>query len=105
MQVSTQTSSFIDYICSDLLRGRVTVYLKDGNRYQYTNVSRRAILNLQLQPNISLGFWFNHNIIDDVRVNAQRSYLMSFWLRYDFPLYSFHLMTCLLYTSPSPRDA
>lgn len=78
MQVSTQTSSFIDYICSDLLRGRVTVYLKDGSRYQYTNVSRRAILNLQLQPNISLGFWFNHNIIDDVRVNAQRSFLMNY---------------------------
>lgn len=78
MTVSTQTSSFIDYIISDLLRGRVVVYLKDGNRYEYTNVSRRAILNLQLQPNMSLGFWFNHNIIDDVRVNAQRSFLMNY---------------------------
>ena len=78
MTVSTQTSSFVDYICSDLLRGRVTVYLKGGNRNQYTNVSRRAILNLQLQPNISLGFWFNHNIINDVRVNAHRSFLMNY---------------------------
>lgn len=78
MTVSTQSSSFIDYIITDLLRGTASVYLKDGNRYFYTNVSRRAILNLQLQPNMSLGFWFNHNIIDDVRVNAERSFLMSF---------------------------
>ena len=76
--VTTQTSSFIDYIITDLLRGRAVVYLKDGNRYAYNNVSRRAILNLQLQPNMSLGFWFNHNILDSVRVNAERSYLMSF---------------------------
>ena len=78
MSFTYQSSSFIDYIQSDLLRGRVTVVLKDGSRYNYTNVSRRAILNLQINPNMSLGFWFNHNIIDDVRVNTSRSFLMTY---------------------------
>ena len=78
MTVTTQTSSFIDYIITDLLRGTASVYLKDGNRYAYTNVSRRAILNLQLQPNLSLGFWFNHNLLDNVRVKGGRSFLMNY---------------------------
>ena len=78
MTVTTQTSSFIKNICSDVLRGCVTVHLKDGSRYDYTNVSRRAILNLQLNPNMSLGFWFNHNIVDDLRVNTSRSFLLNY---------------------------
>ena len=78
MQFTYQSSSFIDYIASDVLRGCVTVVLKDGSRYDYTNVSRLSILNLQLNPNMSLGLWFNENIIDDVRVNTSRSYLMKF---------------------------
>ena len=72
MFVSTQSSSFIDYICADLLKGYVSVYFKtlNGNveRYAYKNVSRRAIANLMVQPNLSLGFWFNNNIIKPARV-------------------------------------
>ena len=73
MFISTQSSSFIDYICADLLRGTVSVYMKTGgsgaiNRYAYKNVSRRAIANLMLNPNMSLGFWFNNNIEKSTRV-------------------------------------
>lgn len=74
MFISKQSSSFIDYIIADLLRGTVSVYFKtDGvmagpNRYAYKNVSRRAIANLMLNPNMSLGFWFNNNIEKSNRV-------------------------------------
>ena len=73
MFVSKQSSSFIDYICADLLRGTVSVYMKTANpgaisRYAYKNVSRRAIANLMLNPNMSLGFWFNNNIEKSTRV-------------------------------------
>ena len=90
MFVSTQTSSFIDYICADLLRGYVSVYFKTGtsgavNRYAYKNVSRRAIANLILNPNMSLGFWFNDNIENSTRVAYAN------WFRYD----SFHFIHLL----------
>ena len=39
------------------------VHLKDGSCYVYRNVSRRAILKLQLDKTVSLGFWFNRNIV------------------------------------------
>ena len=72
MFVSRQTSSFIDYICADLLKGYVSVYFKTNNgnveRYAYKNVSRRAITNLMVQPNMSLGFLFNNNVVKPARV-------------------------------------
>ena len=39
-----RSSSFIDKIETSLRKGEATVYLKDGNIYTYSNVSRRAIL-------------------------------------------------------------
>ena len=64
----TRTSSAVDYINTDILRGTVNVKFANGNWYRYTNVSRRAILNLELNPNMSLGFWVNDNIINSARV-------------------------------------
>lgn len=64
----TRTSDAIDYIVTDLLLGRVNVKFANGNWYRYTNVSRRAILNLECNPNMSLGFWVNDNIINSARV-------------------------------------
>ena len=46
----------------------------DGRTYLYKNVSRRAILNLNMQPNMSMGFWVNHNLIDNPRVDYKYSY-------------------------------
>ena len=73
MFVSRQSSSFIDYVCADILRGTVSVYLKNPTgiqRYAFKNVSRRAITNLTLQPNMSLGFWVNANLIKPARVEC-----------------------------------
>ena len=56
-----RSSSFIDRIETSLRKGEATVYLKDGNIYTYSNVSRRAIVNLSVNENLSLGFWFNTN--------------------------------------------
>jgi hypothetical protein len=64
----TRTSSAVDYIVTDIFLGRVNVKFSNGLWYRYTNVSRRAILNLELNPNMSLGFWVNDNIINSARV-------------------------------------
>jgi len=64
----TRTSSAVDYIVTDIFLGRVNVKFANGHWYRYTNVSRRAILNLELNPNMSLGFWVNDNIINSARV-------------------------------------
>ena len=73
MFISKQTSSFIDFVCADILRGTVSVYLKNPTgsvRYAFKNVSRRAITNLTLQPNMSLGFWVNANCFNSARAVA-----------------------------------
>ena len=56
-------SSAINSISTSLLNGEVCVEYSNGKIYVYTNVSRRAILNLLLQENMSLGFWVNHNLL------------------------------------------
>ena len=71
MLVHTRTSSAVDYIVTDLLRGTANVYFTNGYWYHYTNVSRRAILNLELNPNMSLGFWVNDNCVNAQRVNVE----------------------------------
>ena len=64
----TRSSDAIDYIVTDIFLGRVNVKFSNGLWYRYTNVSRRAILNLEMNPNMSLGFWVNDNIINSARV-------------------------------------
>ena len=73
--ITYQSSSFIDYIYSDLKKGLCNVYMKDGSCYIYRNVSRRAILKLQVDKTVSLGFWFNRNIVGP---NAKAVKILSF---------------------------
>ena len=47
----------------DPVRAIVQVAYTKGNIYEYTHVSRRAIVNLLMNPNISLGFWVNDNLL------------------------------------------
>jgi len=61
--VVSRSSSAINHIVTDLLAGEVLVEYKNGECYSYSKVSRRAILNLLLQPNLSLGFWVNENLL------------------------------------------
>lgn len=47
----------------DPIRAVVQVAYVKGSIYEYTCVSRRAIVNLLMNPNISLGFWVNENLL------------------------------------------
>lgn len=66
---ATRTSDACQFVHVDLLRGVATVSFKNGHMYEYKNVSRRAIASLMANPNMSLGFWVNHNCVDAVRTS------------------------------------
>ena len=59
--VTRRTSDAIDNLMVSPILGVVLVEFANGYSYEYTNVSRRAICNLMLNPNMSLGFWVNRN--------------------------------------------
>ena len=59
-----RSSSAVRSIEVNLLKGECTVHYKNGSLYDYFNVSRRALLNLMINKNISLGFWINENLLD-----------------------------------------
>ena len=63
IQVPFRTSECVEIMYVDLIGGRVQVAFAKGDVYEYTHVSRRAIANLLCNPNISLGFWVNHNLL------------------------------------------
>ena len=65
-----QSSSFISYIRTDVLRGKCDVQLKDGKFYTYYNVSRRALIQLEFNKSVSLGFWFNRNCVNSSNVTS-----------------------------------
>ena len=58
-----RSSSVVRAIVVDILKGECFVHYKNGSVYDYYNVSRRAMLNLLLNKNISLGFWINENLL------------------------------------------
>ena len=61
--VPTRSSSCVKSLHVDGLAGRALVEFKDsGEHYEYSNVSRRAILNVLFNPDVSLGFWVNNNL-------------------------------------------
>ena len=64
-KVSFRTSDAIEAIYVNPLKGVVELAYAKGNLYRYTNVSRRAIINLLLNPSMSLGFWVNTNCKGD----------------------------------------
>lgn len=70
--VVNRTSSAIDCLLVDPMRGAACVTFKNGYSYVYLNVSRRAIVNLLMNKNMSLGFWVNENLINTKRVFEQR---------------------------------
>ena len=69
-----RNSTSIRYIVVDLFTATASVEYKSGHRYDYTNVSRRAILNLLKTENISLGFWVNNNLLKKAKVNETFRY-------------------------------
>ena len=63
-------SSAVECMSADAIRGTVCAKFKDDSIYIYNNVSRRAILNLIANPNMSVGFWLNANVINNERVTC-----------------------------------
>ena len=62
ISIQPRTSDAVDSISVDPVRGIVRATFSSGT-YEYTGISRRAILNLIVNPNMSLGFWVNENIL------------------------------------------
>ena len=70
-RIANRSSDAIDNIQVSPILGVVLVEFSNGLSYEYTNVSRRAILNLMCNPNMSLGFWVNDNCKVHQRVKYQ----------------------------------
>ena len=68
---SYRSSAAVHRLMTDVLRGVAVVTFANGYRYMYKNVSRRAIANLQLNPNMSLGFWVNKNCVGNDRTTCE----------------------------------
>lgn len=68
INVTDRTSSAIRCLLVDPIRGTACVIFKNGYTYAYINVSRRAIVNLLMNKNMSLGFWVNENLVNSERV-------------------------------------
>ena len=62
-RIANRSSDAIAHIQVSPILGVVLVEYTNGYSYEYTNVSRRAIINLMTQPNVSLGFWVNANCV------------------------------------------
>tara|TARA_Y100000401_G_scaffold106312_1_gene99705 strand:- start:1267 stop:1575 length:309 start_codon:yes stop_codon:yes gene_type:complete len=63
INIPHRTSDCVERIVVDPVRGIAQVAYAKGNIYEYTHVSRRAIANLLLNRNMSLGFWVNENLL------------------------------------------
>ena len=74
MSFIVRNSSCSDGVAVDIIAGTASVLFSNGAVYRYTNVSRRAIANLLLNRNMSLGFWINDNLKANKRVSFTQTY-------------------------------
>ena len=65
--VPNRTSTAIESLQVDALNSQAYVTFKNGNSYAYGNVSKRAIVNVLFNPDVSLGFWVNNNLLKSER--------------------------------------
>ena len=72
--VPVRSSSCVDYVNVNPVNGTANVTFTNGVSYRYINVSRRAIANLLVNPNMSLGFWVNNNCVNSNRVSIAHRY-------------------------------
>ena len=63
IEITYRSSRFIECIYVDPINAIVEVAYLKGSIWRYTHVSRRSIINLLINPLISLGFWHNHNLV------------------------------------------
>ena len=67
VSVPFRSSTFLSDVKVDLVNAKAVAYFQDGSVYGYHNVSKRAIMNILVNPSISLGFWFNRNCANSRR--------------------------------------
>ncbi len=72
--ITRRSSGCVKRMFVSLKDANALVTFKDGSMYYYENVSRSAIINLINQPNMSLGFWVNANIVGVNRVDCIQSF-------------------------------
>jgi hypothetical protein len=65
--ITRRSSGCVKRMFVSLKDASALVTFKDGSKYYYENVSRRAMLNLMLNKNMSLGFWVNNNLVNNSR--------------------------------------
>ena len=68
--VPNRTSTAIEELKVDALNQQAFVTFTNGNSYAYGNVSRRAIINVLFNPDVSLGFWVNNNLVQSERATV-----------------------------------
>ena len=56
VSVPFRSSTFLSDVKVDLVNAKAVAYFQDGSVYGYRNVSKRAIMNILVNPSISLGF-------------------------------------------------
>ena len=67
VNVTNRTSTAIEELQVDALSKQAIVTFSGGDTYAYGNVSTRAIVNLLFNPDVSLGFWVNNNLLKSER--------------------------------------
>ena len=70
--VPYRSSSAIKSLEVDALNSKALCTFTNGKVYEYENVSKRAIINVLFNPDVSLGFWVNNNL-----VNTERTQLVK----------------------------
>tara|TARA_Y100001973_G_scaffold81233_1_gene119714 strand:- start:300 stop:530 length:231 start_codon:yes stop_codon:yes gene_type:complete len=60
----TTESSAVNSLELDKEDGLAQVEFSNGNKYTYSNVSKRAIAKLINTPNQSIGQWVNNNLVN-----------------------------------------
>ena len=68
--VPNRTSTAIEELQVDALSKQAIVTFSGGDTYAYGNVSTRAILNVLFNPDVSLGFWVNNNLVQSERAEV-----------------------------------
>ena len=70
IDVPTRTSSAVKSLSVDALAGEAIVTFSNGLSYLYENVSKRSIINVLFNPDVSLGFWVNNNCVNTDRTTT-----------------------------------
>ena len=89
MQRVKRDSSSINELWVYPYEGKCTVMFKDGHLYEYTNVSRRSLFNVLVNPSVSLGKWVNKNCVNNHDASFEWVGHESPWIPCDAQLPSF----------------